>query len=120
LFVRESLDRGGGAGLMRALAGPATWAGLTADAIRELDAIHELVEQDARAFLTFEPALGPAPLVFSVGDRSSPLRFEVARRLAARTGAPVTVVQDCGHLPQLDAPQAFARLILDHARVGVP
>jgi pimeloyl-ACP methyl ester carboxylesterase len=117
-FVRESLDRGGGAGLLRALAGPTTWARLPADVVRELDASHALVEQDARAFLAFEPALATAPLVCSVGEHSSPLRFEVARRLAARTGAPVSVVEGCGHLPQLDAPQAFARLILDHAPVS--
>jgi pimeloyl-ACP methyl ester carboxylesterase len=53
--------------------------------------------------------------VCSVGERSSELRFTVARRLAARTGAPLAVVPGCGHLPQLDAPEAFARLILQHA-----
>jgi pimeloyl-ACP methyl ester carboxylesterase len=80
-----------------------------------------MVEADAAAFLAFEPqfARGPSrpPLVCSVGERSSALRFTVAERLAARTGAPVALVPGCGHLPQFDAPEAFAELILDQALI---
>ena len=120
-LVRGALSAGGGGELLRVLAGAQTWGNLPEDVIAALQACPALVEADARAFLSFEPHLpaDPAtpPLVCSVGDRSSALRFTVADRLAARTGAPVAVVPKCGHLPQFDAPEAFARLIIDQAVV---
>ena len=81
------------------------------DVVTALDANPGLVEADAGAFLAFEPRL-PAvcdrvPLVCSVGDRSSALRFTVARRVAARTRAPVAVVPGCGHLPQTRRPRSI-------------
>ncbi|HWC86028.1 MAG TPA: alpha/beta hydrolase [Solirubrobacteraceae bacterium] len=142
-LVRRALHRGGGRELLRVLAGEETWSALSGAAVAALEASTGLVEADAAAFLAFEPALGafdPAPGVFdpaprafdpgpgtagalpplvcSVGERSSPLRYAVAERLAARTGAPVAVVPACGHLPQLDAPEAFAELILEHALIN--
>ncbi len=129
-LVFGALRDGGGGELLRTLAGPETWGHLSQDTVEELDASSELVEADAAAFLTFEPHLSSkaaAPLVCSVGERSTPLRYTVAERLAARTGAPVAVVPGCGHLPQLDAPAAFAELILEQAlepispeRTGAP
>jgi pimeloyl-ACP methyl ester carboxylesterase len=121
-LVRGALVEGGGRALLRVLAGPDTWSTLSGAAVSALDASSELVEADAAAFLAFEPSLASAagrpPLVCSVGERSSVLRYTVAERLAARTGAPVAVVPGCGHLPQLDAPGAFAELILDQALIN--
>lgn len=120
-LVRSALLDGGGRNLLRVLAGVETWSNLPTDVVTALDAHPGLVEADAGAFLAFEPRL-PAvcdrvPLVCSVGERSSALRFTVAGRVAARTRAPVVVVPGCGHLPQLDAPEAFAQLILDQTRL---
>jgi pimeloyl-ACP methyl ester carboxylesterase len=112
----------GGRGLIRALAGERTWSTLPPALVTSLDASAALIEADASAFVHFEPAIPPAaerprvPLVCTIGERSSEVRFDVARRLAERTGAPVHVVLGCGHLPQFDAPEAFADLIL-HYRV---
>ncbi|HWF36288.1 MAG TPA: alpha/beta hydrolase [Solirubrobacteraceae bacterium] len=118
-LVRDALTRGGGSELLRVLAGAETWDALTPAAVAALDASSRLVEADAAAFLAFEPHLasarGRVPLVCSVGEHSSVLRHAVAEQLAERMGAPVAVVPGCRHLPQLDAPEAFAELILEHA-----
>lgn len=118
-LVRQTLEEGGGRGLVRVLAGARTWETLSPETVSKLDRAGALIEADARAFLEFEPAMPPpgvrVPLVCSVGERSGPLRLTIARRLAARTGAPVAVIPGCGHLAQLDAPDAFARLILEYA-----
>jgi pimeloyl-ACP methyl ester carboxylesterase len=123
-LVRGALANGGGGQLLRALAGSETWDRLSATAVAALDASSGLVEADAAAFLAFEPRLtaraGHAPLVCSVGEHSSELRYTVADRLAARTGAPMAVVPGCRHLPQLDAPAAFAELILEQALQPTP
>ncbi|MCW3014102.1 MAG: Alpha/beta hydrolase family protein, partial [Solirubrobacterales bacterium] len=66
------------------------------------------------AFLAFDPRLDPAVgarLVCTVGARSAPLRHRVAAALADRTGAAVITVPGCAHLPQYDAPHAFADTI---------
>ena len=143
-LVGGALRRGGGGELLRVLAGEETWAALPAATVAALDASSGLVEADAAAFMVFEPhlayaaphlacaaphlasgapgasAAGPPlpPLVCSVGERSSPMRFAVAERLSAQTGAPLAVVPGCGHLPQLDAPGAFAELILDQVPIN--
>lgn len=121
-LVRRALTEGGGSGLLRVLAGAETWGKLPGAVAAKLEGSRELVEADAAAFLAFEPWLAdgptPPPLVCSVGERSSELRFTIARRLVARTGALLAVVPGCGHLPQLDNPAAFARLILEQATVN--
>jgi pimeloyl-ACP methyl ester carboxylesterase len=116
-LVRSSLAAGGGRELVRVLAGPRTWQSLPAALIAAVTGRAELIESDARAFLAFEPSPGGgARLITSVGSRSDPLRSAVAQRLAGAFGASVEVIPECGHLPQFDAPQAFAELILDHVR----
>ena len=105
----------GGMALVQALAGPATWSRLTADELAELEACAEIVGEDARAYLAWEPPLDrlaeAAPVVTTVGQRSGPMRHEIAAVLQERIGAEVVVVEDCGHLVQLDAPAAFAAIV---------
>jgi 3-oxoadipate enol-lactonase len=107
---------GGADELMRFLAGEATWARLPIVVREWLAANTRLIESDAGAFARYEPHFHDGeveiPLICSLGERSSDARFLVAERLSARTGAPVLVVPGCGHLPQFDAPRAFAELIV--------
>lgn len=113
---------GGGRSLVRTLAGEQTWDALPAEVVTALEENERLIERDARAFVEFEPRLAPtgasAPLVCSVGERSSSVRRDVAKRLSESTGGLVRVLAGCGHLPQFDAPEAFADLILEHAHTG--
>jgi len=122
-LVSETLSESGGAGLLRMLAGERTWESLDRAGRAELDAAGSLVAADARAFLAFEPRLPAVPgfvsLVCSVGSLSAPLRHTVAARIAGATGAPIEVLPNSGHLPQLDAPDAFAALIRKYALVAV-
>jgi pimeloyl-ACP methyl ester carboxylesterase len=123
-MIDRTLSAGGGRELVRLLAGASTWASLASEEAAAIDRDGGLVEADALAFLEFEPELPLAgarvPLVCSVGERSPPLRFEIAQRLAERTGAPLVVVPGSGHLAQLDAPIAFAEVIIDHALAVTP
>jgi pimeloyl-ACP methyl ester carboxylesterase len=121
-LVGEALATGGGRRLVRVLAGERTWNGLSSSVIAMLEANAALIERDARAFLAFEPSLPPrgstVSLICTVGEHSRPLRLAVARRLSELTGSAVELIPGCGHLPQFDAPQAFAQMILNHARTG--
>lgn len=112
-LVRGALADGGGA-LARALAGAGTWTTLPHEVRDAVLALAPLIERDAPAFLAFDPALDDTVgerLVCTVGDRSPELRHRVAAALAARTGAPVLTIPGCAHLPQFDAPVAFADTI---------
>lgn len=112
----------GGRSLVRTLAGEQTWDALPAEIVVTLEENERLIERDARAFVEFEPLFAPdglsVPLVCSVGERSRQVRRDVATRLSAQTGGLVKVLPGCGHLPQFDVPDAFADLILEHARTG--
>jgi pimeloyl-ACP methyl ester carboxylesterase len=116
--VRTAVARGE---LPRVLAGPQTWQGLAAAQVAGLRARAALVAADARAFMTWEPPLDAtsSPIVCTVGARSDPLRHEIAATLRDRTGARVVVLPDCGHLAQLDAPAAFARVIAAAGRTAL-
>ncbi|MTD46638.1 alpha/beta fold hydrolase [Conexibacter sp. W3-3-2] len=120
-LVRGALQDGGGLGLVRALAGATTWEALDEERRAAVSARAALVERDAPAFLAWEPPLGrtllAAPVVCTVGDRSPPLRHDIARRLGHLLDAPVEVLPDCGHLAQLDAPATFAAAV---ARAAQP
>lgn len=124
MLVRAALREGGGLALQQALAGPVTWEAL---APRERSAAVEraaLVERDAPAFLAWEPPLArtpvAAPVVCTVGDRSAPVRHDIARRLGGLLGAPIDRLEGCGHLAQLDAPRPFADAILRAAATTIP
>jgi pimeloyl-ACP methyl ester carboxylesterase len=118
-LIEQSL-RAGGMTLMRALAGPHTWSRLDAVQLAELEACAPIVAADARAYLAWEPPLElageAAPVVCSVGRRSGELRHAIAAVVEQRLGARIAVVEDCGHLVQLDAPLAFAALVSATAR----
>ena len=118
--IAEAMRSAGGVGLARMLAGERTWAGLSAHQRALVGARAGLIEADAGAFMRFEPdpaslTRGP-PLVCTVGAHSDALRWAVAERLASASGAPLLVIDGCGHLPQLDAPAAFAAAIVGAAR----
>ena len=123
-LIRGALATGGGRQLARFLAGERTWRSLDPDTLAALTRSQQLIEADALAFAAYEPALPPPaarlPLVCSLGERSGATRRQVAERLSRRTGAPIELVPDCGHLPQLEAPEAFAELILTHATERTP
>ncbi len=114
-LIAATVAVGGGRALVRALAGPQTWARLTTDQTAQLDARAELVEADARAYVAWDPDLrdiaAAAPVTTTVGERSTLLPHAAARRLHERTGAQVLVLPGCGHLAQLDAPVAWAAII---------
>lgn len=113
-LIERSVQTGAMA-LVQALAGPATWARLTAGQRADVELYAPIVSDDARAYLAWEPPLervaGAAPIVCSVGRHSSPLRHAIARVVQERIGAQVVVVEDCAHLVQLDTPTAFAAII---------
>lgn len=122
-LIERSLQTGGLA-LVQALAGPETWSRLTAGERAEVEAYVPIVADDARAYLDWEPLLDraavTAPIVCTVGQHSSPMRYSIARVVEERIGAQVVVVADCGHLVQLDAPSAFAAIISDAGAVAGP
>ncbi len=113
-LIERSVETGGMA-LVQALAGPATWARLTAGQLADVEVYAAIVADDARAYLAWEPPLDrvaeAAPIVCTVGRHSSPMRHTIARVVQERIGAQVVVVDDCGHLAQLDAPSAFTSII---------
>lgn len=114
----------GGLALLQALAGPATWSRLTDGERTEVEAYAPIVADDARAYLAWEPPLDraaeAAPIICTVGQHSSPMRYSIARVVEERIGAQVVVVADCGHLVQLDAPSAFAAIISAAGAVAGP
>lgn len=118
-LIVDTLAAGGGMALVRALAGPRTWARLTGAELAGLRARAALFEADSRAYLAWEPMLDDvpagAPITTTVGELSNPLRHAVARRLRQHADARVVVISGCGHLAQLDAPDAFAAVVRDAA-----
>jgi pimeloyl-ACP methyl ester carboxylesterase len=58
----------------------------------------------------------PVLVIFAEDDRYFPL--EAGRRFAARLGAPLKVIPDCGHFLQEEKPGEFSRLVLEFLRGG--
>lgn len=99
------------------LVGPATWAALEP---AERDAVPgrtATIAAEIPHFLGFAPTadalagLRRHPLWSSVGERSPAGRREAHDVLVALAGATALEVPDAGHLPQVDAPAAFARAL---------
>ena len=73
------------------------------------------VGRDLAMFRGFEPAPRLDPTVravLTVGELSPPIRHEVVERLAQTFGYKVQVVPGCGHAAHLDAPDAWAAILL--------
>jgi pimeloyl-ACP methyl ester carboxylesterase len=47
----------------------------------------------------------PAALIWGRNDRI--MRFRIAERTSARTGWPLYPIEDCGHVPMAERPEAF-------------
>lgn len=95
------------------LIGSSDWAALPPDVRAAAVARHPDLRAEITPFVTWDPPslAASVPIRTTVGDRSGPARHEAAAVLAA-VGAEVEVLDDCGHLAQLDNPKAFAEAIL--------
>lgn len=47
------------------------------------------------------------PVAFLWGDRDTTTPLAQGERLASLTGAPLSILEDVGHIPQIEAPEAF-------------
>jgi pimeloyl-ACP methyl ester carboxylesterase len=76
------------------------------------------VARDLSMFLGFEPAAPrptPGPVIVTVGERSADIRHRAAELLRRELGVTVRVLAGCGHAAHLEAPAAFAALLLEVA-----
>jgi pimeloyl-ACP methyl ester carboxylesterase len=104
---------------MRLLAGEPTWAAADPDSRRTVAERPDLVVAEAAAFAAVAP--GPAQfdavrrqgaVITTVGMRSPGPRWEAAAILADLAGARTVRIPGSGHVAQVDAARAFARLVL--------
>jgi pimeloyl-ACP methyl ester carboxylesterase len=106
--MAQAYATGGMAAFGAALYGP-SWR--PADGPADPDA----VARDLAMFLRFEPA-APAstapPIVVTVGERSPEVRHQAAEALRDKLGLRVEILPGCGHAAHLDAPEAFAELLV--------
>jgi pimeloyl-ACP methyl ester carboxylesterase len=108
---------GGVADFVVGLVGEERMAALPEAAIRAIHDRADVVRAEVPEFIAFAPsaadlaALSALPLVASVGGVSPPMRQRAAAVLAERAGASVEVLAGVRHLPQLEAPAAFEKLI---------
>jgi pimeloyl-ACP methyl ester carboxylesterase len=111
---------------VRELVGSATWSRLDDDARARVAARAGLIAAEVPAFLGFRPswtdlrALRGGPVLTSIGARSASPRWEAADVLGLMTGRAPVVVEAAGHLPQVDAPERFAQLIIETMRGAAP
>ncbi|MEW6583895.1 MAG: hypothetical protein AB1416_14165, partial [Actinomycetota bacterium] len=96
------------------LAGRAGWAALPLEACDGVARAGDAVQHEVPHFAAFTPAaeelarLRRLPLVTTLGARSGEGRREAARALAIHAGARVVPLEGCGHLAQVEAPEALA------------
>jgi len=102
---------------MAGLVGEERLAALPASARDAIVRRQEVVRAEVPAFLEFAPTdadlarLADLALVAAVGSTSPPWRRLAAAVLGERAGARVEVVDGARHLPQLEAPAAFEKVI---------
>jgi pimeloyl-ACP methyl ester carboxylesterase len=96
------------------LVGPASWEALGVVGRALVVERARMVGAEVPNFAAFEApgvAIPDVPVVITVGERSPAPRQEAAERAAELLGGRVEVIARIGHLPQIEAPQAFAELI---------
>jgi pimeloyl-ACP methyl ester carboxylesterase len=54
----------------------------------------------------------PMPLALIWGDRDTATAIKQAENLAALTGAPLFILTDVGHIPQIEAPAEFQAALI--------
>jgi len=102
---------------LRALVGEASWL-----ASRSNGGPAEIVAEEVAAFAAWSPTIDELAvlrgetLVTTIGSASGRDRHEAAAALARLGGARVVVLGGAGHLPQLEAPEAFAAVVSDTTR----
>jgi pimeloyl-ACP methyl ester carboxylesterase len=107
---------------LRELIGSDTWARLGAEAHARIAGRAWVVAAEVPSFLSFRPTwadlrrLRDRDVIVSIGARSAAPRWEAADVLSLALARPPLVVDGAGHLPQVDAPDRFAELILDTLR----
>lgn len=102
--------------LARTLAGPTTWRRVPS-ARASVERVAATMAHEVPQFAAFAPTTGDLmrlrelPVVSSVGRDSGPERYEVSRALIVCADA-MEVALPCGHLAQIEAPQAFATALV--------
>ncbi len=102
---------------MAGLVGEERMAALPASGLAAIVGRCEVVRAEVPAFIEFAPTgadlarLAAVALVAGVGSTSPPWRRLAAAVLGDRAGATVEVIDGARHLPQLEAPEAFEKLI---------
>ncbi len=100
---------------MTGLVGAEGWEMLGPDGRAAVEARAALIACEVPRFARFEPSPIPSDgavrVVITVGERSPAVRHDAARRAADLLHGTVHVIPAVGHLPQVEAPTAFAELI---------
>ena len=97
-----------------ALVGPAGWDALGPDGRALVTQRASLIADEVPTFAAFEADEVPdetVRVVITVGERSPVARHEAAARAADLLHGHVVVMPGVGHLPQVEAPGAFAEII---------
>lgn len=118
-LVADDAPAAAAAEFMPLLAGERTWAAADVDSHRTVATHPDLIVAEAQAFAEVAPT--PAELdavrehgavITTVGMRSPGPRWEAAAILTDLAGARTVRLPGSGHVAQVDAARAFARLIL--------
>ncbi len=102
---------------MAGLVGEDRLATLAPEDLQAVLGRHEVVRAEVPEFIAFAPSaadlarLSPTTLVATVGRRSPEWRQRAAAVLGARAGARVEVLDRVRHLPQIEAPEAFEKVV---------